>query len=489
MKDLIKNIMGVFMMLMLIQARANVIYEIFPEGEGLQSLKGAKENIDSRLCSGENGEYIVALNDGVYFLEEPIVFNPENWKSTDYSITFTSKEGSQPVISGGESILSWKFEGHRSDIIKSNVNFVVRNLWVDDERMQRAQGFVGYAAGIFDETVDGEDMKGLLFKKEGFPEFKDISGLEIKYYKNWRCYYFKVKAIHDSTSLPIVPEDQILVVCKNFDVALTQTPQMNWIGTGQTNPYYFENALELLDEPGEWCYMPSENALYYCLKEGESPDNIEAVVPRLENLISVGSISPGNSVCNLGFQGIRFSHCDWPWPSYNGFVTFQSSVYYKGVGIRGNIPSAVSLEDAKSVIFESCIFQNFGTSGIHIKNNIDDACIRGCQFRDLSGAAVSISDPNHRVYSDSILPVKDIVIKNNLIEDIGVEYANCSAIEAFYAEDVTISHNELYNCPYTGISVGWGWNTNPTTTKNVKVINNKIIGDTKKCGDGGGYIP
>ncbi len=61
-----------------------------------------------------------------------------------------------------------------------------------------------------------------------------------------------------------------------------------------------------------------------------------------------------------------------------------------------------------------------------------------------------------------------------------MEYANSSAIEVFYAEDVEISHNELNNCPYTGISVGWGWTPDITTQRNFKVLDNRIIGDTQK---------
>lgn len=464
---------------------SEVIYTIYPEGKGLESIEGVKADIDERLSKGENDDFIVMLSDGIYTLDGPLIFNPEEWKSNKYSIQFNSIEGANPVISGGDCILSWESYNEYPGIVKTNAGKDIRNLWVGGERMPRAQGFVGYATGIFNETVEGNNIGGLLFKKEGFPDFRDISGLEIKYYKDWRCYYFKVDTILDSSTLSLIPEEQILVACKNFDVVLAQTPQINWLGTGKSYPYYFENAIDLLDEPGEWCYSLSDGALYFYLGVGENVRNIEVFVPRLEKILSVESSSRNHRALNLVFRGIEFSYCGWTWPSRHGFVTHQSSVYYTGVGQRGNIPAAVSVEDAKGVKFEDCKFSRLGTSGLYIKNNVEDASVQRCEFLDLSGTAISVSDPNHRTYTDSILPLKDIVIKNNLINNIGMEYANSSAIEVFYAEDVEISHNELNNCPYTGISVGWGWTPDITTQRNFKVLDNRIIGDTQKCGDGG----
>jgi hypothetical protein len=40
--------------------------------------------------------------------------------------------------------------------------------------------------------------------------------------------------------------------------------------------------------------------------------------------------------------------------------------------------------------------------------------------------------------------------------------------------------------PYTGISIGWQWNPLPTSSKNNRILNNKIHHAMQSLGDGGG---
>lgn len=44
------------------------------------------------------------------------------------------------------------------------------------------------------------------------------------------------------------------------------------------------------------------------------------------------------------------------------------------------------------------------------------------------------------------------------IHNVGHEFPGNCGITAFYSRGLRLLHNEIYNIPYTGISVGWGWN-------------------------------
>lgn len=466
-------------------AFGQIIYEVYPDGSHTSSLKGAKHDIEFLISQGISEDYVILLDEGIYTLDEPLVFG-DNISSINHSITLSAKEGTHPIIDGGEKILSWENDdtkNSRGKILKAFVNYDVRNLWVDNVRMKRSQGFVGYATKFFDEAIDGKIIKGLLFPKENFPDFEDISGLEIQYYQNWRNYYFKVSGILDYTTIHTIPQNQVLVVITDFDEAMEMTPKMIDIGTN--NPFYFENSIDLLDEPGEWCYSPKDKCVYYYANENESLDNIDAYIPKMQSLILIKSLNKGNLIHNLTFSGLDFLHTGWQRPSEKGFFPKQSSTYCPTPDLREIIPAAIMIEDVADVKFEACRFLQLGTNGINIRNNVDGVNIENCYFSDISGSALSISDSYHRTYSDEILPVKNINIKNNFVEEIGEEFGSSSGFEAYFCENLTIAHNELYNLPYTGISVGWGWTMEPTTQKNVKVLNNKIIGDTQKCWDGG----
>jgi hypothetical protein len=52
---------------------------------------------------------------------------------------------------------------------------------------------------------------------------------------------------------------------------------------------------------------------------------------------------------------------------------------------------------------------------------------------------------------------QNMTISNNLVHDIGVDYRDAAAILFTYTKKVVVSHNEIYNIPYSGIASGYGW--------------------------------
>ena len=51
-----------------------------------------------------------------------------------------------------------------------------------------------------------------------------------------------------------------------------------------------------------------------------------------------------------------------------------------------------------------------------------------------------------------------VVQSDCTIHNVGHEFPGNCGITAFYSRGLRILHNEIYDIPYTGISVGWGWN-------------------------------
>jgi hypothetical protein len=86
-------------------------------------------------------------------------------------------------------------------------------------------------------------------------------------------------------------------------------------------------------------------------------------------------------------------------------------------------------------------------------------------------------------------------ITNNYIHNVGVEYTGAVGIWGGYARKTTISHNEIGDLPYTGISFGWaGWHTNattPDTNPNIQadnVISDNVIYNVMGTRQDGGPI-
>ena len=62
--------------------------------------------------------------------------------------------------------------------------------------------------------------------------------------------------------------------------------------------------------------------------------------------------------------------------------------------------------------------------------------------------------------SDQRMVNRDITISNNRIHDLGMEYRGIVSVLTTYVTNATVSHNEVYNMPYSGMSIGYGWGAN-----------------------------
>jgi hypothetical protein len=239
------------------------------------------------------------------------------------------------------------------------------------------------------------------------------------------------------------------------------------------SPFFLSNAIELLDEPGEWYLDRLSHRLYYWPRQGERPEHMEAIVPVLETLVQVEGTAD-SPVSNVRFEGITFNYATWLRPSLQGHVPLQAGMYLldayslKPPGVPGNEnkglenqawigrqPGAVQLKHVRQTLFERCRFEHLAAAGLdYDKGSLKDT-IRGCLFRDIGGNALQLghfSDPGmetHLPYDP--LDRRDVCaamsVTNNLIQDAGSEDWGCVGIAAGYVQGFNISHNDVADVP------------------------------------------
>lgn len=117
----------------------------------------------------------------------------------------------------------------------------------------------------------------------------------------------------------------------------------------------------------------------------------------------------------------------------------------------------------------------------------------GSIIRDVSGNGVIIGEGKGRQIENEqwwlVAPGQSAtanLIKNNLIENCGVQFYGAVGIWVGFATGTEIIHNEIRNLPYTGISVGWIWNPTATPCKKNLVEHNHIHHVMQILSDGGG---
>jgi len=204
---------------------------------------------------------------------------------------------------------------------------------------------------------------------------------------------------------------------------------------------------------------------------------------------------------DLTFSGLTFSHTSWLEPnSSSGYNDQQTGGYlvgprsdYPGGGQSpafestrphwSQMPGAVQVSNASNISFTGDRFVALGSVGLGVGNDANahatgvglganGISVVGCVFSQIAGGGILIGGVRawaHHPCGDKACASSDagsklinqnITIKDNLVHDIGIDYRDFAGIMFTYTTSVTVSHNEVYNVPYSGINSGYGWGTN-----------------------------
>lgn len=231
---------------------------------------------------------------------------------------------------------------------------------------------------------------------------------------------------------------------------------------------WVENAYELLDVDGEW-YLDKTGAvdsgstpyIYYRPRYGEDMKTSTFTVPAVETLV-LGKGTLDDPIEHIQFLGLSFQYSTWIGPNSNdGYADNQAGFHLMGYVTSSQqaikIPSAVSFYGAHNITIQGNSFMRLGGAGLNLQYGSQDNLIAANHFSDISGGGIYLGDVRDHHPADSRAIVKDNTTKNNYLTRTGVEYYDSVGIWAGYTDGTLIQHNEVYNVPYTGISVGWGY--------------------------------
>src|SRR5262249_49178349 len=144
--------------------------------------------------------------------------------------------------------------------------------------------------------------------------------------------------------------------------------------------------------------------VYYIPRPGERMEEVQVIAPAVEELLELrGTLD--ETVHNLRFEGITFSHASWLRPNQTGLINLQANFTVTPdnlIARDGNLtnrhneakksPSAIVLHAAKDTAFVRCTFTQFGSGGIDVEFGSQNNLIAGNKFYDLSGTAIQLGD-------------------------------------------------------------------------------------------------
>ncbi len=451
-----------------------------------------------RLGKVEKNEAIhIIIHGGAYSLYEPVFIRPED-SGTETSPTIIEAASNEtPILSGGIKIVNWQKEGKYwtaqvPDFNGNPINF--RQLWINGKKAVRARNVSDFNQM---DRIRSNDKKNqiLWVPASSVKKILNTENVELVIHQMWAIANLRIKSITvqgDSAGIQFHhPEARI-----QFEHPWPQP----MIQPGNNSAFYLTNALEFLDEPGEWYYNRKAGKIYYMPRENENMKTAEVIVPVLETLVEItGTLE--RPVKHIQFKGITFNYTTWTRPSEKGHVPLQAGMYlidaYKlrPPGVPGNFnkgienqgwigrpPAAVMIQSAQNTTFESCRFEHLGSCGIDFIAACQYNTVKGCVFRDIAGNGIQIgkfSDiamETHLPYDPDdkreLCTHQNII--NNYITDITNEDWGCVGIAAGFVQDINIEHNEISEVSYTGISLGWGWTKTVNCMKNNRIHANYI---------------
>ena len=413
----------------------------------LASLQRARDEARRLKASGP---VTVLVRGGTYYLEQPFVLEPQDSGTPERPVVFAAYPGEKPVFSGGRRITGWKQgPGNLWQVELPEVQagqWYFRQLFVGGTRRQPArspnEGYHRIAKLLPGPPIP--NAKPVARDKFGFapgdlqpwPQLNDV---RVVLMHSWETSIHPLKSVDTATN--------------TVEFA---APMGEWWSIGyweDAQRYYVENAFELLDQPGEWYLNRATGVLSYWPLPGEQMDAVEVVAPVLPELVRLaGNADEGRFVEHVTLRGLAFHHADWIL-SPQGNSSTQAAV---------TVPAAVMADGARNCVLEDCEVAHVGTYGVWFRRGCKDCRIQRNRLFDLGAGGVRVGEANMAPTDET--ESSRIVVDNNHIFDGGHVYAAGIGVWVAQSSHNQISHNDIHDLLYSGISIGWNWGLEPNRT-------------------------
>ena len=413
-----------------------------------------------------SGDITVYLRGGTYSLTNPVTFTSADSGYNGYHVLYTAFTNESPVISGGKIISGWTLYNTSSNIWKASV------AATDNFRQIYVNGVKAIRARSTNASSLSTNATGYTTTDTNLQHYGNITNMEVVSQSSlWEQSRFPIASITGST---IAIQDPCRTTVANAGGYPTYA-----------NPKWIENAYEYLTQAGYWYLDLSTHTLYYKPRNGEDMTTATVEVPVVETLFNVSGTSNA-PVSNLTFSGLTFRLSNWLQPSTGiGLACAQANQ-----GDPWHVLGAFEITGGHNITVSSCTFRELGGDGINILTASQNTTVDRCLFLNIAAGAVQVgqcrsADLQLQLGSPNL--VTNVAISNCTIHDVCTDYQASCGIFFGWTQSGTISHNEIYNVPYTGISLGLGWQSSiPTYTIGNQIVGNKIHDHLKTLSDGGG---
>lgn len=456
---------------------AQTSFYVGPKGNDVS--QGTKNNpfasigkavAEARKISGNVDIY---LKGGTYYLDQPIVFTPEDSRKGNEKLTIKNFDNQKVVISGNE-ILNLKWKPYKNGIWQAKVtkDLIFDQLFVNRQLQPMARypnydPTAQYYGGFAADAVSKERASMWKSPKGGY-----------------------VHALHSS----LWGDYHYLITGKDKNGELTlEGGWQNNRQMGMHNNYRFvENVFEELDTVNEWFFDKQNKILYYYPPKDLDIKKEKFETPQIAHLFEFrgSEIKP---VKNITIEGITLTQTLRTFMDNKEPLLRSDWTIYRG--------GTVFYDGAVDCSLKNCTLTNLGGNAVFFNNYNRNCEVSGCLISEIGASAFcfigdtdAVRSPSFQYYQYVPLEKMDRTpgpktnnypahcrVSDNLMFNLGTVEKQSAGVQLSMCQSITVSHNTIYDIPRAGINVNegtWGGHI---------IEYNDIFNTVKETGDHGSF--
>lgn len=445
------------------------------------SLARARDAV-RQARSGDVERITVFLRGGDYYLTEPVVFAAADSGDSDTRIEYQAYPGELVALSGGFALeLDW--QPYEDGIVSAKVPARIEKidqLFVGGRRQHPARypnydPHAKFFGGTSGDAISPERARTWKRPEGGY--------MHALHEAMWGSKHYEIVGVDDNGAIRFKGGWQ-----ENrgggFDPVFRGGYHKDYLCV--------ENLFEELDAPGEWYFDARTKTLYLIPEPEVDLAQVQVIGAGLKQLVVVRGTAD-EPVRNLHFRGLHFRHTQRVFMEpYERLLRGDWSIARL---------AAVHIEGAEDCSVQDCHFEDLGGNGVLLSRYNRRVRVEGCRFTRLGESAVCLVGDIHSVRSPAVeygttLPQDQIdltpgpkgpdypaqcTVHDNLMHNFGLIGKQVAGVFLSMSEDITVSHNTIYQCPRAAICINdgcWGGH---------RIEHNDVFDTVRESGDHGPF--
>ncbi len=402
------------------------------------------QNAARKFIAASTEDVEIILRAGVYSLSKTFELNEQDACKDNQKLTFKAYPNEHVILSGGKEIKNWKQVAGKNYFVasadpKDGFAPYFRQLFVNDRRVSQAKSdFIPVFSMPYDDPKTPQIWDGYIVKTNAIKAYKRLSQIRIFQEGDFKHIEQMVNKI-----IPISDSESAIVMKQPFFMDWTKTYVYN-----NTNSIRIINALEELDEPGEFYLDQESHQVYYYPQRNEDMNQVSIIAPTLETLVDIKG-TDSHPLKNIGFEGLTFKYGNWSVPNTKEIGRSQADLYPNYSSMEGQFIAQFT----ENLSIKNCSFLCHASAGIYLPGNNKSTVMEGNIFNDLTAAAILLGD-NHSFKEKGLND--SVMIANNVVRNIGQDFFQASGIYANCTKNLSIVHNDVADVAYFGINQRYG---------------------------------